>query len=59
MTRAKLAGLRRNLAVAIANSGDADAIAALAEPRDAPSIEDGMVQAHVRWALDRSAKSST
>ena len=31
MTRAKLAGLRRNLAVAIGNSGDADAVAALDE----------------------------
>jgi epoxyqueuosine reductase len=54
MKRAKLVGLRRNLAVAIGNSGDADAIAALAEPNDdRPSAEDPMVQEHVRWARER------
>ena len=54
MTRAKLAGLRRNLAVAIGNSGDADAIAALAEPHDdRPSIDEPMVQAHIAWAVSR------
>ena len=54
MTRAKLTGLRRNLAVAIGNSRDADALAALAEPNDQrPSAEDPMVQEHVRWARER------
>ena len=54
MTRAKLTGLRRNLAVAIGNSGDADALAALDEPNDErPSAEDPMVRDHVRWAKMR------
>lgn len=53
MTRAKLTGLRRNLAVAIGNSGDPDARAALAERGpDRPSADDPMVQEHVAWALD-------
>jgi len=52
MTRAKLTGLRRNLAVAIGNSGDAEALAALEERRaDQPSAADPMVAEHVRWAV--------
>jgi epoxyqueuosine reductase len=52
MTRAKLAGLRRNLAVAIGNSGDPEALAALREPPgDRASLADPMVQEHVSWAL--------
>lgn len=55
MTRAKLTGLRRNLAVAIGNSGDADAVAALVVPfADRPSVEDPMVQEHVEWAVARN-----
>ena len=54
MTRAKLTGLRRNLAVAIGNSGDAAARAALAEHRaDQPSAADPMVAEHVAWAQSR------
>ena len=54
MTRAKLTGLRRNLAVAIGNAGDADARAALAERRDdQPSAADPMVAEHVAWAQSR------
>ncbi len=54
MTRAKLVGLRRNLAVAIGNSGDRDAIAALLEEGgDRPSADDAVVREHVRWALAR------
>ena len=54
MTRAKLTGLRRNLAVAIGNSGDADAVAALRERRDdQPSASDPMVAEHVAWAQTR------
>ena len=52
MTRAKLTGIRRNLAVAIGNSGDPDAIAALAvASEDRPSAEDPMVEEHIRWAI--------
>jgi epoxyqueuosine reductase len=54
MTRAKLAGLRRNLAVAIGNSGDAGAVEALSDTAAGPdrqSVADDLVQEHVRWAL--------
>jgi epoxyqueuosine reductase len=51
MTRAKLTGLRRNLAVALGNSGDAEARAVLQERRaDQPSATDPMVAEHVQWA---------
>ncbi len=54
MVRPKLAGLRRNIAVAIGNTGDADAVAALCTPDDdRPSAHDPMVRAHVDWALER------
>jgi epoxyqueuosine reductase len=54
MTRAKLTGLRRNLAVAIGNSGDLEARAVLTERSpDRPSADDEMVREHVGWALDR------
>ena len=56
MTRAKLTGLRRNLAVAIGNSGDAEAIAALdGTAADRPSIEDPLVQEHLRYAKTRQS----
>jgi epoxyqueuosine reductase len=59
MTRAQLVGLRRNLAVAIGNSGDADAVAALAvaDP-DRASLDDPLVQEHVAWALARHAPAA-
>ena len=52
MTRAKLTGLRRNIAVTIGNSGDPEALAALQEKRgDQPSAADPMVAEHIQWAL--------
>ena len=52
MTRAKVTGLRRNLAVATGNSADPEALAALAEcSADRPSADDAMVRDHVEWAL--------
>jgi epoxyqueuosine reductase len=54
MKRARLEGLRRNVAVAIGNTGDADSVAALCVPADdRPSAETGMVREHVQWALQR------
>jgi len=53
MTRAKIAGLRRNLAVAIGNSADRQAIAALQETSDdRPSTQDPLVREHIEWALN-------
>ncbi len=56
MKRARLTGLRRNVAVALGNSGGADAAAAL-ESADAderrPSIADPLVADHAAWARRR------
>ena len=57
MTRAKVAGLRRNLAVAMANSGDAEAMAALdADTADSPSLEDPVVREHIEWGRAQGPK---
>ncbi|HEY7789728.1 MAG TPA: tRNA epoxyqueuosine(34) reductase QueG [Vicinamibacterales bacterium] len=54
MTRAKITGLRRNLAVALGNAGDRAAIAELSRDRDdAPSLQDPMVREHVAWAIEK------
>ena len=51
MTRAKIPGLRRNIAVAIGNSGDAEAIDALdGDTADRPSLDDATVRDHIAWA---------
>jgi epoxyqueuosine reductase len=48
MTRAKLTGLRRNLAVAIANTRDAAALAAIdGAPDECPSAADPIVREHM------------
>jgi len=55
MTRAKLVGLRRNLAVALGNSGETAALAALREPAgERPSVDDPLVREHVDWALSHA-----
>ena len=57
MSRARLAGLRRNVAVALGNSATLAAAAAAAEPvpPDSPSRSDAMVAEHVDWARRRLA----
>ena len=56
LTRATLAGLRRNVAVAMGNCGDPAAQAALAAPGvpaaadDSPSRNDPLVREHLAWA---------
>jgi epoxyqueuosine reductase len=53
MKRAKLTGLRRNLAVAVGNSGNSEAAVALEandDVRDRPSARDSLVSEHVEWA---------
>lgn len=49
MKRAGVRRLRRNLAVAIGNTRDADAIAALTA-LDEPTCRDPLVQEHIEWA---------
>ncbi|NOT27801.1 MAG: tRNA epoxyqueuosine(34) reductase QueG [Acidobacteria bacterium] len=59
MTRAKVTGLRRNVAVAIGNSADPAARAALDESiPDRPSAEEGMVQEHIAWAIRQGQESA-
>ena len=58
MTRARVKRLRRNLAVAIGNSGGVEAAEALGVDRaalrpDAGSIAEPLVAEHVDWARDR------
>ena len=58
MKRAKLTGLRRNLAVAIGNSRKADAVSALVEDAaDKPSTADSIVGEHVTWAVEKNRES--
>ena len=52
MKRAGVRRLRRNLAVAIGNSGDAEAAAALEESAEETS-RDPLVREHVDWALEQ------
>ena len=51
LRRTKVAGLRRNLAVAIGNGGDETALTALTVVRDdQPSAADPVVRDHIDWA---------
>jgi epoxyqueuosine reductase len=52
MKRAGVRRLRRNLAVALGNSGDPSAAAAL-EQQDDPTCRDPLVEAHVGWAIGK------
>ena len=52
MKRAGVRRFRRNLAVAIGNSGDPDAAAALQAPAE-PTATDPLVAEHVAWALEK------
>jgi epoxyqueuosine reductase len=56
LTRRGVAGLRRNLAVALGNCSDAATGDALANPpadADAPSLRDPVVAEHLSWARER------
>ena len=57
MSRARLTGLRRNVAVALGNSGTVAGAAALAEPvtSETPSRGEPVVAEHVDWARRRVA----
>ena len=56
LVRRGVAGVRRNLAVTLANAGTAGTAVALAEPpsdADAPSLRDPIVAEHLAWARGR------
>ena len=54
MTRPKITGLRRNLAVAIGNSRSTAAIAELEQSStNRPSADDPVVKRHIDWARQR------
>src|SRR4051812_45309327 len=57
MKRAGVRRLRRNLAVAIGNSGNPDAAAVL-ESHDEPLCRDPLVEEHIAWAVGRLAGDS-
>ena len=58
MTRTGVKGLRRNLAVALGNSGDRCALDALESPHEDGTACDPIVAEHVEWAKRRLAASS-
>jgi epoxyqueuosine reductase len=59
MTRAKLTGLRRNLAVAVGNSRDPEAVEELHRDReDQPSAADPMVREHIDWSRSHFAQQT-
>ena len=52
MKRAGVTRLRRNIAVAIGNSGDQEAVATLVNHRE-PTCDDPLVAEHVSWAVEK------
>ena len=56
LTRAGVRGLRRNLAVALGNSGDSRALAVLNENRPDATIRDPLVAEHAEWAKQKLAR---
>ena len=59
MTRAGVRGLRRNLAVALGNSGDSHAAEVLSEDRSEGTISDPIVAEHVEWAKRKLTGNQT
>jgi len=57
MKRAGVKRLRRNLAVAIGNSGDPDAASALVSSAE-PTARDPLVEEHVAWAVEKLGGAS-
>lgn len=57
LTRADVRGLRRNIAIALGNSDDPQALQALNEQRgaDSAAIDDALVAEHVEWARRKLA----
>lgn len=58
MTRPRLQGLRRNVAVALGNSGSSEAADALEHGRSDPSIRNPLVTEHVEWARHKLREST-
>ena len=56
MTRTGVKGLRRNLAIALGNSGDERAIEALADTAPVGSHTDPLIVEHVEWAKRKLAR---
>ena len=52
MKRAGVRRFRRNLAVAIGNAGDPEAVAELVREHT-PTCEDPLVREHVAWAIEK------
>jgi len=53
MTRAKLSGLRRNIAIAMGNAGQVDTLMGSKDLTDQRmSVNDEMVQRHIRWPVE-------
>jgi epoxyqueuosine reductase len=57
MKRAGVTRLRRNLAVAMANSGEPEAMAALSEAPE-PTCDDPLVREHIAWAVNRASAAA-